>query len=131
MELEAALQQFLTTFPSVTAIVDTRIYPLKMPQNVRMPAATYQTVSDRTIQSHDGTSNFAYTRIRFMCWGRTFEDARELARAIKGALVGYRGMMGARWIGSIRADNELNSYNEQTKMFDYMSDYIIGHNEPL
>ena len=130
MEFESALQQFLITFPSVTAIVGTRVYPLTMPQNVTDPAITYQRVSERTIQSHQGASNFAYDRYRFTCWAKTFPAARQLARALKGAIIGYRGAMGARWTGSIRHDNELDGYDEQTKTFSVMSDFIIGHNEP-
>ena len=131
MEFEAALQQYLITFPGLTAIVGTRVYPLTMPQNTTYPALTYQRVSERTIQSHQGTSNFAYTRYRFMCWAKTFPAARQLASALKGAIIGYRGAMGARWAGSIRHDNELDNYDEQTKTFSVLSDFIIGHNEPL
>lgn len=130
MELARGLYEFLKEYPGVTALVGTRIYPVTFPQNVILPAITYQRVSDRTIHSHGGSSNFAYTLFRIMTWAWNYGDARQAARAVKSALVGYRGMMGARWVGSILHDNDLDNYDEQTKMFSVISDYTIGHNEP-
>jgi Protein of unknown function (DUF3168) len=87
--IESGLYQFLAQEPSVSDIVNTRIYPVLMPEGARLPAVVFLKVASVPIESLDGDDPTEAARYQFDCYS-TFPDyfkARQLARAIRSLLV--------------------------------------------
>ena len=63
--IEEDLYTYLTSDPTVSGYVSTRIYPVKMPQNVTYPAITYQLIgSTRTLTQDDTSLEFMLNALR-------------------------------------------------------------------
>ena len=108
--IEEGLYEYLTTKAEVYNRVETRIYPMTIPQEVSRPAAAYQVISQTEIMDHDGLSKLKTARVQLTCQGNTFEAAKELARMIGSAVRGYKGLMGDVTVESGEVLNEFDGW---------------------
>jgi hypothetical protein len=98
MRIEVALRSILLADAGVAAIVGTRIYRNKLPQNVTYPAIRYQLISTpwgeyRTV---DGAAvDYAKPRFQIDCWATAADGELALADAVFAALEGYHGTFGS------------------------------------
>lgn len=93
--VEEALYETLTASTSVTAVVGTRVYPLKAPQNPSYPLAVYQRVSWLGVGGleHQITPT-GRPRIRFRCYGeKYYSQAKAAADVIRTTLDGFEGVV--------------------------------------
>lgn len=67
------------------ALIDARLYCPRLPENVTLPAISYFT---RGGSASADVVHRASPSIQFDCWADTIEDAREVYRALFGALQG-------------------------------------------
>ena len=72
-----------------------RVYPMRLPQGVTLPAMTYQLVSDAHDYTQTGQSALGDPRYQINCWGSTYGDAKSLAEALIAQISGYKGSMGS------------------------------------
>lgn len=73
--------------PAVIALAGTRIFPAKMPQGCRYPAAVYSVVSDVETQSLAGyTASQRNARVQIDAYSPAYLEAQALADAISAAL---------------------------------------------
>jgi hypothetical protein len=118
-------------------LVGDRIYPLALPQEVELPAITYQIISDlptishSTMQDHPThTGNrHAFTRVQFGCYDSTYDGAEALCDALNDLAVGFRGTWGTVEIDSVRPDIRLDDWDEEPNsgLYRAIQDLIIGH----
>jgi len=77
----------LSTNSGVSALVGTRVYPMRLPTAPTLPAITYKVVggqSDETLS----TSGMQKQRWEFNCFGATYSDANKTREAVRQALNG-------------------------------------------
>jgi hypothetical protein len=106
--IEADLRTYLLAQPAVTALIGARLFPLRLPQGAAFPALTYQRVAGGEDVTHQGRSGLGRARMQLDCWAATYGQAIALADAVKDALVGYRGAMGATPFAAGRLANEID-----------------------
>ena len=87
---DAGLQSFIGT-PSTRSDKTTGIFPLVAPEQVPMPYVVMQQVSGSPVSSMEGTNRLTLTRWRFSCYGTTYKQAKQLARALKMAMISLNG----------------------------------------
>src|SRR5262245_32166531 len=125
--------QWLLTRPTISAIVSSRVYPLEPPQAPTFPLLTYFVVdSVRVREITLGPAGKVRRRVQVDSFAETHSGAWALAEAVREALDGYRGGMGATEITSVDMENEfLLSENEAGTVGVYRvtQDFIIGHLE--
>jgi hypothetical protein len=90
--IDAGLFSLLSTAPMITAICETRIYPVVLPDNPQFPLITYQTIVAPQSPTMD-TSGQQHWQIQFDCWGRTFPEASGLRAALVKTLNGAVQLM--------------------------------------
>lgn len=76
----------------IEALVGTRVYPDRLPEDVTYPAMTYFCVSaDNTLfRSHDGgPTEYETSRVQFNCYDETGDGAAALADQVRLAWDGY------------------------------------------
>lgn len=74
---------------AVTALVSTRVYPMRMAASVALPAVTYQRIST-TPQNHaTGTLTGQTARVQIDCWAASYAGAKGVAGAVRDALSGW------------------------------------------
>ena len=77
--------------PDVIDIAGTRIYPVRLPENVNVPAAVYQMSLDTSINSLNGDSGLDIQRLEVRAWAKDYSTAHKLAAAIRTALINTAG----------------------------------------
>lgn len=90
MDIGAALRTMALADPSVTTAFGTRMYPLRLPQAVEYPAATYQLISSIPEYSLEGSSNLNEGRVQFDVYAETYDALIAASEALKAALDGER-----------------------------------------
>ena len=132
MIIEEALVAYLTGYAGLSALIGTRLYPLRLPENPTYGAVTYHRISGPRVQSHSGPSGLAYPRFQFDCYATSYLGAKNVATQVRIALDGFKGTMGGTSgvaVSSALSQNDRDFYDPATRTWRVSTDFIIGHAE--
>ncbi len=104
----------------VAALVNARIFPLKLPQGVTYPAVRYQVISEPPINGLRGPNPTRHARVQVDAYAKGYADADALASAIAGALGSREGTT----LGSLRLSRS-DSYEQATEVYAVSQDFSI------
>ena len=121
MTIETDVFSRLTTFPGLTALVGTRCYPVRLPQNPILPAVSFFKVSNPRVFSHDGDSSLQHPRYQFSSWAETYAEAWAVAEQIRLAMQGEWGA----GIGIYR--NAVDLFDTEAEWYHIPVDIEIWH----
>src|SRR6185369_9388657 len=79
---------------TVASLVNTRMYPTKLPQNVTYPALSYNQVSGVRIYDLCGPTGRTKPRISINSWADSYAEMLALANAVRRAMHSFRGPTG-------------------------------------
>ena len=130
--LESALFTYLSADPGVSALVGTRIYPVRLPEGTVLPAIAWQRISATRLYTHDSfedTRAFVNARVQFSCWSNVPIEAIQVGEAVLLALSGYNGDMAGVLIGQSSADLELDDYQSDVKLYRRLVDFMISYED--
>jgi len=85
-ELSEALYSRLQAVSGVTALVGTRVYPLRLPQAVTYPAVRYQVIDEERPGALDADIGLVWARVQLDSYAATYLAAKQLATALRAAL---------------------------------------------
>lgn len=83
------LVTFLHNHPSLTALMGTRLYPVRLPQEIALPAATFLRVDAPRSMTQQG-SEVARPRYQFDLYAATYLEVDALAEALLVAIGDWR-----------------------------------------
>lgn len=86
MKAVTALYNILSNNSALTAVVSTRINPLRIPEKSALPALAYQVVSNRGNMSKSSPSKSDFTRVQVMIVAKTYASAIEVGNLVRNAL---------------------------------------------
>jgi hypothetical protein len=129
MIIDEGLYSYLTGVTAVSTLISTRLYPLEMPQNVTLPAACYQLISDPMAPgyTHQGPTNLLMPRFQIDCYAATSLAAAQLARAVRVALDGYVGSMGSLTVAVAQVVAGRAAYEDEPRRFRCSIDVQIQY----
>jgi hypothetical protein len=127
--LEQGLVAHLQSDAGVSALVETRIYPLVVPQDATLPALAYQRISGPRDHAHDGPTGLARARVQLTYVASTYAAAKELAEAARAALDGFSGTMGTVSVDSCSLDNEVDTWADRFNAPVVRHDYMLWYQE--
>jgi hypothetical protein len=81
-----ALYNILSNNSALTAVVSTRINPLRIPEKSALPALAYQVVSNRGNMSKSSASKSDFTRVQVMIVAKTYASAIEVGNLVRNAM---------------------------------------------
>jgi hypothetical protein len=81
-----ALYNILSNNSALTAVVSTRINPLRIPEKSALPALAYQVVSNRGNMSKSSASKSDFTRVQVMIVAKTYASAIEVGDLVRNAM---------------------------------------------
>lgn len=90
MSAETALVAALDAAAGVTALVGTRIYPDARPMETALPAIVYLRTGTSFEMTIHGTVALTRAQMGIGCYGRTRDEAEEVADAVHTALLAAR-----------------------------------------
>ncbi len=132
-DVRPALREFLLADAGIAAIVGTRVYPIKIPQGIKLASIVYSRISGAGDYHHGGPSGLAMPRYQIDAWAPTGDAATILANLIKDRIDGYRGVMGsggaAVTVQGVFMLDEREDYDDTVQMSRMSRDYAIDHEE--
>ena len=142
MSLVTDIRTFLLADGTISGLVGTRIFPLKLPQAPTFPAITYQMISGGRSHTYGGAVGLASPRFQFDCWGATYLQAEALAEALRIRLDGFSGAMGASpstVVQGVFFQDERDLYEDGADLgtgsgagvYRRSIDYFISHEEDI
>ena len=88
---ETVLRTALVSHTAVTSIVGSRIYPVLAPASAAVPFVTWRRAGVQREQTLSGPAGMPRVTVEYSLYGSTYEQARELADAMRLVLDGYGG----------------------------------------
>ncbi len=127
MNAETAVRAALLADPAVAALVGSRIYPMRLPQNPALPAVVFQRISappdGLTI---DGRAGRVPIRLQLSLWAQTYDGARALMAAVDARLDGYSGSNGdGTALRLVALKNMSDDYEPETGLYRVIADYRV------
>ena len=132
MRAESVIYALLTGNPGVTALVGTKVYPGRLPQNTVMPAISYELVSSNEILPINAQAGgvLLRSRVQVTVLAKSYAETKAVHEAARKALLFQRGLIGAvrvisitrDLIGADERDDELGLYMQSV-------DYLLIHDE--
>ena len=130
--LEEGLISYLSSYATLTALISTRVYLMRIPQDATLPCLVVQRISTPrmlTMDSSGATGDLAYPRFQFDAWADLVATAKPITDAVRAALNGKTGTMGGVTIRAALVDEEVPEFDPGTKLYRSRSDYIIWQQE--
>lgn len=130
------LRAILAGAAGVAAIIgaapNTRFYPVQLPQEPTLPAASYQIVSeDRPHSSQQGPLKLVAARVQVDTWALTQSDAYALAEEIRKVLDGYVGTSAGVVFQNIVLDATREFFETEPDEYRVSRDYRVWFVEDI
>lgn len=109
---EAALRSALVGSTAVTALVSTRIYPLLAPASASLPFVTWRRSGITREQTLSAPMGVPRVSVEYSIYGTTYEQARDVADAMRVVLDGYGGTVDNTQVRQTSLENESDDFVE-------------------
>jgi hypothetical protein len=95
--IEVALKSYLASQTPITAHTSTRIYPLVIPQDADPlgDKLTYRRKGGPRGHNLTGGNDWAVGVFEIVSWSRSYDNAKDLADAVRNSLQGFIGIFGS------------------------------------
>jgi len=134
--IEEALYATIIADPTVNSIVDTKVYPLRIPQSTAVPAIIYEQISGWREHTMTNRITMASPVFRITASATTYSGCRALANAIRTALNTASGTEGDITVQIMFLLNETDTVIQPSdvrglRRYECQQDYKIFFNEIL
>lgn len=131
MNIYQAVASQLKTSTTITAYTSGKVYPLVVPQGVRLPYITYRQVSNVVEHAMIRDPKISMRRFQISVWSTGFSQSVNISTAIKAVLRDKTGTLGSSNFNVQRIffddENDFPELSENTNVITYhrASDYLI------
>ncbi len=136
MSIESRLYGHLSAYAGLTSLVATRIYPVRMPQDVALPALSYQEISGPGEHPIKGAAVALKSRYQFTAWAKTTAtksghlQAREVIDQVKAALWTFPGVADGVTVFEVTLDiGARDDFDEASETDRCDLDVVILHDD--
>lgn len=127
-----AVYNILSNNSALTAVVSTRINPLRIPQESAFPAISYQLVSVIPHPSKSGSSQSDFARVQINSFGTTYQSAVQVSDLVRSAMqVSLPSTFNGVVIQSCEFDGEVHMTDDNADfagVYHIAQDFIINYN---
>jgi type III secretory pathway lipoprotein EscJ len=127
-----AVYNILSNNSALTAVVSSRINPLRIPQESAFPAISYQMISVIPHPSKSGASKSDFARIQINSFGTTYQSAVQVADLVRTAMqVTLPATFNAVLVQSCEYDSEVHMTEDNADfagVYHIAQDFIINYN---
>ena len=107
---EAVLRTALVGTTAFTSLVSSRIYPVLAPASAAMPFVTWRRTGIDREQTLGAPMGMPRVTVEYSIYGTTYENAREIADAMRVVLDGYGGTNGTTTVNQTSLENESDDF---------------------
>lgn len=109
---EAVLRSALVGATAVTSLVSTRIYPLLAPASASLPFVTWRRSGITREQTLSAPMGVPRVSVEYSIYGTSYEQARDVADAMRGVLDGYGGTVDNTQVRQASLESESDDFVE-------------------
>jgi hypothetical protein len=120
--LETRIYSLLASNPTIKQRINTRIYPVVMPQDVTLPAISYQRIASGPENTMTGFSGLKQSNVIINAWARTYDEAKQIAAEIHAA------METATEFDNVLI-NEMDGFDQDVNLYVVSHDYSCWNQE--
>lgn len=95
VDFEKVLFSTLKQGAELAQLVGDKIYALRIPNGTYLPCVTFQRVSGMPANTLQGHSGLEEINLQVDAWGRTYEEAKHVAKAVRAAMPATGSVFGA------------------------------------
>jgi hypothetical protein len=122
----------LSNASDLTALVSTRLNPLRIPQESAFPAIAYNLVSIIASPTNTSHSRTDFARVQVSSFGTTFASATEVAAQVRAAFeaVSYPNIFNDYYCQAIEFDGEVHLVEDEAGfagIYHVAQDFIINY----
>ena len=128
-EIDEALITKLEAASAVTAICGTRIYPVKFPQSVTVPAIRINHIGAARVYTLSGAGGYVHDRFQIDSIAKLYKDVVALAKSVRQELEAFKGTVDGVRIDGIFLENQFADWDDAAQLFRIQQDYFIHHDE--
>ena len=121
MALEESIYTRLTGFAGLSALVSTRVYPGRLPQNPTLPAVVYEGIAGFEFPAFSSNSGTETRTFQITAWAETYSEAKSVETQIKLALKRWRSSGDSVQDTFMREQNDL--YSDELELFGVALDF--------
>jgi hypothetical protein len=112
--------------PLIKSLVNDRIYPNNVPQDVELPFISYSIVSQEPSITKDVISPLDVIRISLDIYSTNYDTSNQIAAAVRVALDGYKGTINSQVVQRITFDGQSDGeYESELGVYWQNQDYNI------
>jgi hypothetical protein len=131
MSANKIVYSILSNNAALTALISTRLNPVRIPQESSFPAVSYQLVSEIPNPTKSGHSRTEFARVQINAYGVTLASAESVASAIRNAfeVVTLPATFNSIKCQTIEFDGELQTADDTAAfagLYQISQDYIIN-----
>lgn len=110
--MDAALYSILSNHSGLTALVSTRIAPVRLKEGESLPAVTYQRITSQDHWAGGADAGVRSIRYQVSSWGANYDQARAVATQVRAALQRYSGTAAGVVVQGIFITSETDLYDD-------------------
>jgi hypothetical protein len=132
-----AIHARLKAHAGTTALVESRIYPMRLPQGPTYPAVRYQVIGAPREYVMGGATGDVHARVQVDCYAETYEGAKAVAEQVRLALSFFAGTSGGIVVERIFVDDERDMdepqlvHEGEQGVYRVMQDHIAHYAEAV
>lgn len=127
--IEEAINSRLAGYAGLSALVSTRVYPVIAAQGATLPYIVHSRISGVRESAMGSDTGVARTRVQVSSYGSTYSSAKNVAKQARLALQRYSGTIGSDEILAIFVENDIDLYEEDTRLYHVATDYLVSYRE--
>ena len=120
--MEKKIYTLLSGNATVNGLVNTRIYPVVMPQDVNLPAISYHETANTPVNHLGGKSGLENPHVAINSWATAYDEANAVSQAVNSAMDGVRTFRAVMI-------NQLDVYDPELNIFAKAQIYSCWHTE--
>ena len=130
MSVEGAIFTQATTHAGLSALISTRAYLARGPQNPTLPILVFTRVSSEREHAMGSDANPTHARFQLMAMADDAGEVRDVADQVKLAFDRWSGTVDGTVIqGTLRDGADLDLYDDTTKTYMAAIDMMIHYEE--
>lgn len=124
MSMETDVRSLILSDGGVSALIGARLYPLRLPQDVTLPAATYQRIVTTPHNTLTGAHGSATALLQLDSYAPTYGGAEALSEALMTAI---DGVTQSGDLQAILTSNLLPLYDVDLSAYRVMTEFRISY----
>lgn len=107
---DAAIRTVLLLKPHVALLVGTKVYPIMAPSSTALPFITYRRSGIQRQQTLQNPAGVPRVSFEVQTYAATYEEARQVADAVRQTLDGYAGTIDNTVIHQCSLESEVDDF---------------------